>query len=223
MVTVDATVESLALRSTELSYAYGTVGLDFPDLVVPRGASCAIVGPSGSGKTTLLHLIAGLLTPKRGSIHVAGERVDTASQRQRDRLRGRSIGIVLQQLRLVASLSALDNLLLAQRLSGRRVDREAAVQRLNALGLGQRLQHRPRALSQGEAQRVAIARALLGQPALLLADEPTSSLDDSNAQRVLELLTEQAAQHNSALVIVTHDARVRGRLDQEIELAGAPA
>ncbi len=205
-----------------MSYAYGQAGdttLAFPDIEIARGGSCAVVGPSGSGKTTLMHLIAGLLTPATGSIQIAGERMDTSSQRERDRLRGRLIGIVLQQLRLVASLSALENLLLAQRLSGHPVNRASAAEQLAGLGLGHRLHHRPHALSQGEAQRVAIARALVGRPALLLADEPTSSLDDANTELVLQLLTEQAVEHGAALLVVTHDARIRGRLEQEIELA----
>ena len=212
---------SIALNAASLSYAHapgGSALLTFPDVTIGRGETCAVVGPSGSGKTTLLHLIAGLLTPRAGSIHVAGQRMDTASQRERDRLRGRLIGIVLQQLRLVASLSALDNLLLAQSLAGHPADREAAVEKLVGLGLGHRLHHRPRELSQGEAQRVAIARATLGRPALLLADEPTSSLDDANAEIVLQLLTEQAVEHGAALLVVTHDARIRGRLGQEVEL-----
>ena len=213
--------EPLALSAVSLSYSYGdksTDALSLPDLTIARGGSCAVVGPSGSGKTTLMHLIAGLLTPRSGSIRVAGERMDVPSQRERDRLRGRLIGIVLQQLRLVASLSALDNLLLAQRLARHPVNREAATAQLVGLGLGHRLQHRPHALSQGEAQRVAIARALVGRPALLLADEPTSSLDDANAELVLQLLTEQAVEHGAALLVVTHDSRIRGRLEQEIEL-----
>ncbi len=223
---MESSLEPLALSTSSLSYSYGVGGettLTFPDVTIARGESCAVVGPSGCGKTTLLHLIAGLLTPRAGSIHVAGQRMDTRSQRDRDRLRGRLIGIVLQQLRLVASLSALDNLLLAQRLAGRPVDREAATERLVGLGLGQCLHRRPGALSQGEAQRVAIARALMGQPTLLLADEPSSSLDDANAERVLQLLTEQAAEHGAALLVVTHDARIRGRLDQELELTRAAA
>ncbi len=218
--------EPFALSTASLSYAYGhggTNALAFPDITIASGESCVVVGPSGSGKTTLMHLIAGLLTPATGSIHIAGERMDTPSQRERDHLRGRLIGIVLQQLRLIASLSALDNLLLAQRLAGHAVNRESAAEQLAGLGLGHRLHHRPHALSQGEAQRVAIARALVGRPALLLADEPTSSLDDANTELVLQLLTEQAAEHGAALLVVTHDARIRGRLEQEIELVKAAA
>ena len=217
--------EPLALSVDSLSYAHGTgaVELVFPDVAIAPGRSCAVVGPSGSGKTTLMHLIAGLLTPRTGTVEVAGQRMDAPSQRERDRLRGRLIGIVLQQLRLVASLTALENVLLAQRLARQPVDREAAASQLAGLGLGGRLDHRPRALSQGEAQRVAIARALVGKPALLLADEPTSSLDDANAELVLQLLTERAAEHGAALLVVTHDARVRGRLEQEIELRRAAA
>ncbi len=216
--------ESHALLTASLSYAHvngDEEALAFPDIELAPGGSCAVVGPSGSGKTTLLHLIAGLLTPRSGSVHVAGHRMDSASQRERDRLRGSQIGIVLQQLRLISSLSALDNLLLAQRLSGHRIDRKAAEEQLVALGLGGRLHHRPHALSQGEAQRVAIARALMARPALLLADEPTSSLDDSNAELVLQLLTAQALEHGAALLVVTPAARIRGRLGQEIELVRA--
>ena len=216
--------QRLALSATPLTYAYdaeATVAFNFPEIKIAAGESCAVVGPSGSGKTTLLHLIAGLLTPHKGSIEVAGQRIDNLVQRERDRLRGRSIGIVLQQLRLIASLTALENLLLAQRLSGLSVDRSSAKQRLTTLGLGHRIHHRPAALSQGEAQRVAIARALVGRPALLLADEPTSSLDDDNAERVLELLVEQAEQQEAALLVVTHDARIRGRLNHEVELTSA--
>lgn len=187
------------------------------------GGSCAVLGPSGSGKSTLLHLIAGLLTPTTGSIHIAGQRMDELTQSRRDRLRGRSIGMVLQQLRLVQALSALDNLLLAQRLSGQKKDRQAAIARLEALNLGHRLNHRPHELSQGEAQRVAIARALLGNPALVLADEPSSALDDRNAEKVLDLLAEQAQAAGSALLVVTHDNRIRDRLGKHIHLAGAVA
>lgn len=216
--------EPLALSTRSLTYAYGgaeSTALAFPDIEIARGGSCVVVGPSGSGKTTLMHLIAGLLTPATGSVHVAGQRIDTPSQGERDRLRGRLIGIVLQQLRLVASLGALDNLLLAQRFAGLEVDRESAAAQLSGLGLGDRLHHRPHALSQGEAQRVAIARALVGRPALLLADEPTSSLDDGNTELVLQLLIDQAVEHDAALLVVTHDARIRGRLDQEIEIVKA--
>lgn len=216
---MDDRTEPLALHADGLHYAYDTTAISLPDVQLARRGSCAIVGPSGSGKSTLLHLIAGLLTPAAGSIHVDGQRMDTRTQRQRDRLRGRRIGMVLQQLRLVRSLSALDNLLLAQRLGGGVPDRRAAAAKLAALGLAHRMHHRPSALSHGEAQRVAIARALLGEPALILADEPTSALDDANARQVLDLLLEQAEAHNAAVLLVTHDARIRGRLDQEIRLA----
>lgn len=216
---MDEHPDALALRVEGLQHAHDNTPIHWPDLRLARGSSCAIVGPSGSGKSTLMHLVAGLLTPSQGRIHVAGQRMDNSTQRARDRLRGRCIGMVLQQLRLVRSLSALDNLLLAQRLAGRRPDPDAAAAALDTLGLAHRANHRPAALSQGEAQRVAIARALLGEPALILADEPTSALDDRNAGQVLDLLLGQAKAHNAALLVVTHDARIRGRLEQEIQLA----
>ena len=206
-----------ALRVEGVSLKLGSIFLQMPDLVLCAGRSCAVVGPSGSGKTSLLHLIAGLLSPHQGQIEVNGTRINELGQRQRDRFRGRTLGMVLQQPRLIRSLSALDNLLLAQRLAGRPSNRDEAMSRLSELGLAQRAQHRPAALSQGEAQRVAVARALLGKPALLLADEPTSALDDENAARVLELLQQQARACSAALLIVTHDGRIRGQLDQELD------
>ena len=211
----------MALALNGVSYSYGQAAIQFPDMRVAHGESCAVVGPSGSGKSTLMHLIAGLLTPASGSVEVDGQRMDQLPQSQRDRLRGRALGIVLQQLRLIRALPVIDNLLLAQRLAGQQPDRDAALARLEALGLSHRVKHRPPELSQGEAQRVAIARALLGQPALILADEPTSSLDDANAERVLQLLIDQAAASNAGLLIVTHDQRIRGQLDQQIQLGEA--
>lgn len=208
----------MALTVQGVSYAYGPLALQLPDIDLSRGDTCAVVGPSGSGKSTLLHLIAGLLTPAQGSVTVDGQRMDTLPQSQRDRLRGKAIGMVLQQLRLIRALPVLDNLLLAQRLAGQTPDRDAALERLNALGLSHRVRHRPPELSQGEAQRVAIARALLGKPALILADEPTSALDDGNAKRVLDLLVDQAKTSNAGLLIVTHDSRIRGQLNQQIQL-----
>lgn len=215
---MEADSKSLALKQLGVTYRAGETLLAMPDLALSSGDSCAVVGPSGCGKTTLLHLIAGLLTPHSGCIEVAGVRIDRLNQRARDRFRGTTVGMVLQQPRLVRSLSTIDNLLLAQRLAGQPLDASLARARLDALGLAQRVHHRPDALSQGEAQRVAVARALLGRPKLILADEPTSALDDANAQQVLQLLTEQAAECAAALLVVTHDQRVRGQLKQEVEM-----
>ena len=212
-----------ALSVQGVSHSYGSVNLAMPDVVLNAGQSCAVVGPSGCGKTSLLHLVAGLLTPQTGEVAVAGTRLDRLSQAARDRFRGRHVGMVLQQPRLLRALTLLDNLLLAQRLAGHALDRSVAEARLQALGLGHRLHHRPDQLSQGEAQRAAVARALLGRPCLILADEPTSSLDDANAHQVLHLLTEEAAACSAALLVVTHDQRVRGQLDLEIGMGAEPA
>lgn len=212
-----------ALSVQAVTFKYPDHALSMPDIELTSGSSCSVVGPSGCGKSTLLHLIAGLLTPSNGTIHIAGTRIDSLGQAARDRLRGRCIGMVLQQLRLVKSLTVLDNLLLAQRLGGQAIDKKAAVECLESMNLGHRLNHRPQSISQGEAQRVAIARALLGKPELILADEPTSALDDANAERVLTLLKNQAKTANAALLVVTHDNRIRDQLDQQIELTGAAA
>lgn len=212
------TQPSTAVATNGLSYAYPGHTVQLPDLSVGAGTSCAILGPSGSGKTTLMHLMAGLLTPESGRVEIAGQDIGALAQRDRDRLRGRHIGIVLQQLRLIGALTVLDNLRLAQRLSGGPVDAAAAIELLAGLGLDGLQDRRPGELSQGQAQRVAIARALVHQPTLVLADEPTSSLDDANAEAVLTLLIDQVVGRGAALVVVTHDARIRGRLDQQVSL-----
>lgn len=213
------TDNNIVLATDNLQYAYGSHTLQFPDLQLHSGETCALLGPSGCGKTTFLHLLAGLLTPKIGSVEINAQIISALSQRKRDQLRGREIGIVLQQLRLIKALSVVDNLLLAQRLAGLPTALEPARQLLAELDLLAMANCRPAELSQGQVQRVAIARALINQPAIVLADEPTSSLDDANAASVLRLLSTMAVEHHAALVIVTHDSRLRGHLDQEVHLS----
>lgn len=207
------------LRTQQLTFTYqGGPSFSFPDVQCAAGEHLLLIGESGRGKTTLLHLLAGLLTPQAGSIELNQTDMSRLSGRALDHFRGQHIGIVFQTSHFIQSLSVEDNLLLPQYLSGRTVSRGRAPEVLQRLGLAEKLHKKPSQLSVGEQQRVAIARAVMNRPALLLADEPTSALDDKNAAEVTRLLEEQAAEAQSALVIVTHDKRLKDRFSQYIEL-----
>ncbi len=210
---------SLAIDATDLGFSYGSKPvLRMDSCRLERGGSAAVIGPSGCGKTTLLHLLAGLIRPATGSIRVLGQDLDELRGAQLDRFRGKRIGLVFQRLHLLPALSVRENVLLAQRLGGRRAGAARVAmlfEQLDLLGLEDR---KPSMLSQGQAQRVAIARALVHGPELIMADEPTSALDDGNARRALALLQSSARSIGAALLVVTHDQRVRGRLDGEFEL-----
>lgn len=196
----------------------GATVLRAPALELRDDEHCVLVGPSGSGKSTLLHILAGILRPGEGTVRIDGEELYPAAGRD-DRWRGQRIGVVPQKLHLLGSLSALENVVLACFLAGCEEHAAVAAPLLVDLGLGDKLGARPEALSLGEQQRVAIARAIINRPRLLLADEPTSSLDDDNARRALDLLLQAAERAGALLVVATHDARVRGRFRREIELA----
>lgn len=211
--------DTAALQLHALRHAYaGKTVLRLDSLTLAQGEQVTVLGPSGCGKTTLLHIIAGLLQPTQGQVVVNGQPLAELSSRARDRFRGRHLGIIFQRLHLLPALTVQENLLLAQRLARVSVDRDAAQKILERLGISQLADAKPAQLSVGQAQRVAVARALIHQPHLLLADEPTSSLDDDNAQRTLELLQEHARAANAALLVVTHDQRLRGRVDRELVL-----
>ncbi|UPT62632.1 MAG: ATP-binding cassette domain-containing protein [Hyphomonadaceae bacterium JAD_PAG50586_4] len=204
-----------------VSYSFGARpilnGFDFN---LEAGEQKLLLGPSGSGKTTLIYLICGLISAQAGQIEVAGENLSTLSQARRDAVRRNHIGVVFQTLRLVSALSVRANLLLAQKLAGKPRNAAEADDLLQRLGIAHRAHAKPAALSQGEAQRAAIARAVIAKPALLIADEPTSALDDENTARVAELLKQTAATQGSALLIATHDARLRAHFPQIVELRG---
>ena len=195
--------------------------LDLARWQVAQGDTWLVRGPSGSGKTTLLHILAGILKPLAGSVNVAGQDYARLGAGELDRFRGRHIGIVLQRLHLVASLTVMNNLLLAQYLAGLPQDRSRARVVLESLGLGDRADSQPHQLSHGQAQRVALARAVINRPQLLLADEPTSNLDDARCAEAFELLSEQAAACKATLVIATHDARIRERVTNQLNLVSA--
>lgn len=179
---------------------------------VAQGEACLVLGPSGSGKTTLLHILAGILRPGAGRVVIAGQDLSLLRSAQLDRFRGRHIGIVLQKLHLVGSLTVMNNLLLAQYLAGLVQDRARARELLGNLGLGNAADSYPRELSHGQAQRVALARAVINRPSLVLADEPTSNLDDERCNEACDLLRSQAQSCNATLVIATHDQRIRDRV-----------
>ena len=205
-----------------LRHAYdGTEVLNVGAWRADQGAQCLVIGPSGSGKTTLLHILAGILRPSTGSVGVAGQDLTALRAQQLDRFRGRHIGIVLQRLHLISSLPVMDNLLLAQYLAGLPQDRARVREVLNALDLGGKEAAYPHELSFGQAQRVAVARAVVNRPKLLLADEPTSNLDDARCLQALDLLQAMARACDATLVIATHDQRIRARISRHFELKAA--
>jgi len=183
-----------------------------------------VLGASGSGKTTLLCILAGLLRPAAGRVEVAGQDLARLAGPALDRFRGRHVGFVPQKLHLVASLSVEDNLVLAQFMAGVAQDGARVREVLGAVGLADRLAAKPAELSHGQAQRVAVARAVVNRPQLILADEPTSNLDDAHCERTLDLLESQATACGATLVVATHDQRAKRRFADRLELAaGAPA
>jgi len=185
---------------------------------VGQGEHWLVLGPSGSGKTTLLHLLAGILRPTQGRVSVAGQDLAALAPAALDRFRGRQIGIVLQRMHLVPSLTIERNLLLAQYCAGLPQDRARVGAVLGDLGLAGKAGAFPRELSHGQAQRVAVARAVLNRPSLILADEPTSNLDDGNCAQAIELIEQQAQQCGATLLIATHDARLQARFERRMTL-----
>jgi putative ABC transport system ATP-binding protein len=212
------------IRIEQLRFGYdgGPDVLRLPQFALEAESNVLVVGPSGCGKTTLLHLIAGLLLPSNGSIAVDGQDLSALSSHERDRFRGRHIGIVLQQFHLLPTLTALQNLLVAQSIAGLPVNREAALGMLHGLGVDERVDAYPHQLSVGQQQRVAIARALVNRPKLLLADEPTSNLDDESCASVVDLLLSATRQHAVSLVIATHDTRLKSRISRQLALPRHP-
>lgn len=190
----------------------------FPDIRCNKAESLLILGGSGRGKTTLLHILSGLLTPSSGSVTVAGEEINTMSRAARDQFRGRHMGIIFQSSHFISSLSALDNLLIVPYLCGKGLGRVEALSMMKRLGIAQHADKHPHRMSIGEQQRLAIARAISHRPDVIFADEPTSALDDANTQEVIALLREEAAQAESALLIVTHDARLKAAFKHCVEL-----
>jgi putative ABC transport system ATP-binding protein len=181
------------------------------DFVLAARETAAIVGASGSGKSTLLSIIAGLDTPTRGTVRLAGQDLFAMDEDERAALRAQKVGFVFQSFQLLGNLTALENVMLPLELADRRDARRAATEMLARVGLAERLGHYPKVLSGGEQQRVALARAFVVQPALLLADEPTGSLDFATGEKVMELMFALNEELGTTLVLVTHDRGIAQR------------
>ena len=180
--------------------------------------SAAIVGASGSGKSTLLAIVAGLDVPSAGRVRLAGEDLFALNEDERAALRARHVGFVFQSFQLMGNLTALENVMLPLELQGRGDARAAATAMLRRVGLGERLGHYPKLLSGGEQQRVALARAFVVEPSVLLADEPTGSLDFATGETVMQLMFELNRERGTTLVLVTHDKAIAARCDRQIRI-----
>lgn len=204
-------------RSLQFSY-HNSKKFQFPDITLQDGEELLVLGESGIGKTTLVHLMAGLLQAESGSIELGDINISCLSPAKMDHFRGQHIGLVFQRPHFINALCLRENLLLIQFLAGADQDLDHIRLVLNRLGMGEKLQEKPNRLSQGEQQRAAIAMALINQPSLILADEPTSSLDDKNCFKVVGLLQEQASLNNAHLIIITHDRRLKARFQNFLTL-----
>lgn len=188
------------------------------DFSLAAGQTVAIVGASGSGKSTLLSIIAGLDTPSTGTVHLAGVDLFALDEDQRAAVRAQKVGFVFQSFQLLGNLTALENVMLPLELAGRSDARTAATDMLRRVGLGERLGHYPKLLSGGEQQRVALARAFVVHPAVLLADEPTGSLDFATGETVMELMFALNRELGTTLVLVTHDRGIAARCERRITI-----
>ncbi len=188
------------------------------DFTLQPKQSLAIVGASGSGKSTLLSIMAGLDTPSEGTVVLGGVDMFAMSEDERAALRARQIGFVFQNFQLLGNMTALENVMLPLELAGQSQSRNAAQDMLIRVGLGERFNHYPKVLSGGEQQRVALARAFVVKPALLLADEPTGSLDHASGERIMELMFALNHELGTTLVLVTHDMKLAQRCDRVITI-----
>lgn len=190
----------------------------FPDLQCNAGETLLITGMSGTGKTTLLHLLGGLLQPNSGEIFINEKNICTLSSKKLDHFRGQNIGLILQKAHFISALTVAENIELASWLTNKTKKKEKTKELLSFLGLESFASKLPNQLSVGQQQRVSIARALINEPKLLLADEPTSSLDDVNTKIVGDLLAELSQKYKAALIIVTHDQRLKERFKNAVAL-----
>lgn len=207
------------IRVSNVRYSYepGKI-IRFPDFSVDKNSQCLLLGESGSGKTTLLHLLGGLLRSQQGTIVVNNVDITQLSESSLDKFRGKHTGFIFQKNHLITALTVKKNLLMAPFLAGLPQDVSRVQVALNELGIDDKINARVQQLSQGQAQRVAIARAILNKPDIIFADEPTSALDDKNCERVIELLQNVARQHQSTLIIATHDQRLKNKIPKQVLL-----
>jgi len=193
--------------------------VSLPDIILNQGEQLLIHGLSGSGKTTLLHVLAGLLSPTTGKVVINDTELYFLSESNLDKFRGQTIGIIFQQMHLVNTLTVFENIRLAQYMAGVEQNEKRIREVLKQLDIPEKENSFSDELSQGEKQRVSIARAVVNHPKLILADEPTSSLDDKRSEQVIALLKGQAQLYDASLIISTHDSRVKSHFSKSIEIA----
>lgn len=204
---------------SNLKFSYGPDrSISFPSFHLAKGEHCLLLGESGSGKTTLLHLLGGLLRGYSGNLQLAETELASLSENELDTFRGKHMGFIFQKHHLISALSVEKNVMMSPYLAGTVIDKNHAHQVLTELGLGEKIHSSIKEISQGQAQRVAIARAVVNHPAMILADEPTSSLDDKNCERVISLLLDVATRNGSTLVVATHDQRLKDKINKQIIL-----
>ena len=207
----------LSVKDLKYSYQNGSV-IRFPDFSVKSEEDLLIIGNSGSGKTTLLHLLSGLLKIQKGSVKIGDIDLAILGQGKLDDFRGKNIGLVFQQPKFISSINVLENIKAAQFFGIGKVNAQEASNLLIELGIGDKAKKSTNELSGGERQRLAIARALAAKPKLVLADEPTSSLDDENAELVYELLHREAVKNKASLIVVSHDQRLKSKFENIVAL-----
>ena len=204
---------------SNLSFKYSsTSALAFPDFIINSGEHFLLLGESGSGKTTLLYLLGGLLRNYSGSVKVMDVNLESLREHALDKFRGQHMGFVFQKNHLITALTVEQNLMMPAFLSSLPASHSRVDEVLTSLGIANKRKARVTDLSQGQAQRVAIARAVINKPAIILAEEPTSALDDKHCNSVISLLTDVAAQNNATLVIATHDQRLKNIIEKKIIL-----
>ncbi len=195
--------------------------IGYPDFTLPAGADLAVTGSSGLGKTTLLYLLAGLLLPTGGAVRYGEQTISALSEAGRDAFRRQHVGFLFQEFHLMSGLTALENVELGLRVAGMPGSRQRAAEALQAVGLGDRLGHRPEQLSTGQKQRVAVARATAHRPGLILADEPTAHLDPARSIETMAALRDLAASLGATLITVTHDPKISAQFSQVLDLSAA--
>ena len=209
----------MVLESSNISYSYpGGTPMSFPDIALDAGETGVVLGNSGKGKTTLLHIICGILRAPQGSVIINGTDITQLKTKKLDRFRGKNLGIVFQQSYFLPYLNLEENLLFSQKVANHYRDSEEVSKLLAELDVENLKKKKPSECSVGEQQRASIARALLFNPKLILADEPTSALDDDNAERVAKLLKNSSQNHGAALLVVTHDNRLKQHFSKTITL-----
>jgi ABC-type lipoprotein export system ATPase subunit len=198
------------IRSENLTFKYTTsTDLNFPEVHVEKNKHTLLLGESGSGKTTLLHLLGGLSQPKSGKVYIDNTEIYGLREEQRDLFRAKNMGFIFQDAHLLKNLTIEENILLAQYLAKEKQNKKSVTEVLTKLQIQDKATHYPNQLSRGQLQRAAIARAVINNPKILIADEPTAALDDTNTKLALDLLFEVADNYGATLLIATHDTRIK--------------